>query len=68
VSYDKFSKGVNNLVGTNNFVSFQYEFQKSEAPDGYDLVATLKENEVTTFLKLGLHYDDLYKSAGLVNF
>lgn len=68
VSYDKFSKGVNNLVGTMNFESFQYEFQKSEAPDGYNLLAVVKENELTTYLKLGIHYDDLYKSAGLVNF
>ncbi|MGM5469320.1 patatin-like phospholipase family protein [Flavobacteriaceae bacterium LMO-SS05] len=68
VSYDNFSKGVNNLVATNNFDSFQYEFQKSEAIEGYDLVATLKEAEITTFLRLGIHYDDLYKSSGMVNF
>ncbi len=68
VRYDNFSKGVNNLVATNNFDSFQYEFQKSKDIEGYDLVATLKENEITTFLKFGIHYDDLYKSAGLVNF
>ena len=68
VSYDQFSKGVNNLVATNNFDSFQYEFQKTHYLEGYDFVATLKESEITTFLKLGLHYDDLYKSAGLVNF
>jgi NTE family protein len=68
VSYDDFSKGVNNLVATNNFNSFQYEFVKSDGQEGYDLVATVKENEITTFLKLGIHYDDLYKSAGLVNF
>ena len=68
VSYDQFSKGVNNLVATNNFDSFQYEFHKSQNMEGYNLVAILKESEITTFLKLGLHYDDLYKSAGLVNF
>lgn len=68
VSYDKFSKGVNNLIATNNFDSFQFEFQKSKGVQGYDLKATLNESEVTTFLKLGLHYDNLYKSAGLVNF
>jgi NTE family protein len=68
VSYDDFSKGVNNLVATNNFDSFQYEFKKSDSQEGYDLVAMIKENEITTFLKLGIHYDDLYKSAGLVNF
>ncbi|RIA08402.1 NTE family protein [Flavobacteriaceae bacterium MAR_2010_72] len=69
VSYDEFSKGVNNLIATNNFDSFQYEFKKSNDDDeGYDLIATVTENETTTFLKLGLHYDELYKSAALVNF
>jgi len=67
VSYDEFNKGVNSLVATNNFDSFQYEFHKSQNIEGYDLVAKLKESEITTFLKLGVHYDDLYKSAGLVN-
>ena len=68
VSYNKFSEGVNNLVATNNFDSFQYEFKKSKEAEGYDLVANIKESEVTTFLKFGIHYDDLYKSAGLINF
>jgi NTE family protein len=67
VSYDYFNKGVNNLVATNNFKSFQYEFKKVNDGKSYNLIADLMENEVTTFLKLGLHYDDLYKSAALVN-
>ncbi|MCB0446469.1 MAG: patatin, partial [Gelidibacter sp.] len=29
---------------------------------------TLTENQITALIKLGLHYDDLYKSAALVNF
>jgi len=65
VSYHQFNKGVNNLVATNNFDSFLYQFKPSD--DGYDLVANVKESEVTTHLKLGLHYDDLYKSAALIN-
>src|SRR5690606_41617674 len=28
---------------------------------------TLKESSTTTFFKLGVHYDDLYKSGGLIN-
>ncbi|MDG5490459.1 patatin-like phospholipase family protein [Psychroserpens sp. SPM9] len=67
VSYADFDKGVNNLVATNNFDAFQYNFVKSKDKEGYDFSAKLKENTVTTFLKLGLHYDDLYKSAALVN-
>lgn len=67
VSYLDFNRGVNNIVATNNFDAFQYEFQKSKDGEGYDMLATLTESEITTFLKLALHYDDLYKSAALVN-
>ncbi|MBR9845200.1 MAG: patatin [Algicola sp.] len=67
VSYEDFNRGVNNLIATNNFDAFKYQFKKSKDKKGYDLHATLTENEITTFLKLGLHYDDLYKSAALVN-
>ena len=68
VSYEDFDRGINNLVATNNFDTFKYQFKKSEGKEGYDLYASLIENEITTFLKLGLHYDDLYKSSALVNF
>ena len=67
VNYIDFNRGVNNLVATNNFDTFQYEFHKTKGKEGYDLEATLKENEITTLLKFGIHYDDLYKSAALVN-
>lgn len=67
VSYVDFNRGVNNLVATNNFDIFQYEFHKTPGRKGYDLEATLQETEVKTFLKFGIHYDDLYKSAALVN-
>lgn len=67
LDFKDFYKGVNNLVATNNFDSFQYQFSKSQYSDGYDLIATVKETNITTFLKLGLHYDALYKSAALVN-
>lgn len=67
IAFKEFYKGINNLVATNNFDAFQYQFSKSKYSDGYDLTATVKETNITTFLKLGLHYDDLYKSAALVN-
>ena len=65
VSYEYFNKGVNNLVATHNFDSFLYQFQPNV--EGYDLIANVKESDVETFLKLGVHYDDLYKSAALIN-
>ena len=67
VSYVDFNRGVNNLVATNNFDIFQYKFYKSKGKKGYDLEANIKENEIKTLLKFGIHYDDLYKSAALVN-
>ncbi|MGV8815189.1 MAG: patatin-like phospholipase family protein [Gelidibacter sp.] len=68
VSYHDFNRGANNLIATNNFTTFYYEFRKTNTPHVFDLVATVSESEITSFLKLGLHYDDLYKSAALINF
>jgi NTE family protein len=65
VSYDHFSKGINNIVATQNFDSFLYDFKPND--DGYDLIVYLKESTNKTFLKFGVHYDDLYKSAALIN-
>ncbi|MEZ4801795.1 MAG: patatin-like phospholipase family protein [Gelidibacter sp.] len=67
VSYQDFDRGVSNLVATNNFDVFQYQLRESKYQKGYDLEASLVENQIRTLLKLGIHYDDLYKSAALVN-
>ena len=66
MSYKDFKKGFNNLMATNNFNTFRYELQQ-EDNGAYDLTGTISEKETTTFLKFGLHYDDLYKSAVLGN-
>jgi NTE family protein len=68
LSYVDFNEGINNLVATNNFDTFQYELQKADDGESYNMTATIKESKITTFIKLGIHYDDLYKSAALVNF
>ena len=65
ISYDDFSKGINNIVATHNFDSFLYDFEPNQ--DGYDLIAIVKESKNTSFLKFGIHYDGLYKSAALIN-
>jgi NTE family protein len=67
ISYIDFNEGINNLVATNNFDTFQYELQKVEGGERYNMTATIKESKIKTFIKLGIHYDDLYKSAALVN-
>lgn len=66
IAYKDLFEGTNNIVGTNNFDSFFYEL-KPEQGNAYKLVTKVTETKKTTFLKLGLHYDDLYKSAILAN-
>jgi len=68
VTYKNFNKGVNNLIATNSFDYFQYEFKKAHGKEGYNFISQLTETEITTYIKLGIHYDELYKSAALVNF
>jgi NTE family protein len=67
VSYIHFTSGVNNIVATHSFDKFIYKLSRSNAQNGYDLNIKVIENKNAAFIKLGLHYDDLYKSAALIN-
>jgi NTE family protein len=65
ITYDDLKTGINNLNATQNFSTISYCLQPNDNNDDLDLV--LKENPTQTYLKLGLHYDGLYKSAILLN-
>ena len=65
ISYRDLKNGLNKLNATQNFSSISYNL--NELDNGDDLHLTLTESKNKTFLKFGLHYDDLYKSAILVN-
>ncbi len=65
VSHKKFIKGIEALSATDNFESIQYKFISKD--DGVKVEIKLVENEVSTFIKFGAHYDDLYKTGILVN-
>lgn len=65
ITYDDLKTGINNLNATQNFSTISYCLQPNGEKDDLDLV--LKETPTQTFLKLGLHYDGLYKSAVLLN-
>ncbi|WP_439151007.1 patatin-like phospholipase family protein [Winogradskyella sp.] len=67
ISFTKFRKGINNLIATNNFDTFRYYLEPNSEDSGYKLKGDIRESETTIFLKLGVHYDDLYKSALLAN-
>lgn len=65
ISYDDLRLGMDNVAATQNFSGIGYTIENNEGHD--DLCVELTENPNTTFLKLGLHYDGLYKSAILLN-
>ncbi|MDH3323455.1 MAG: patatin-like phospholipase family protein, partial [Flavobacteriaceae bacterium] len=66
ISHDKFVKGINALTATGNFENILYRFVKVEG--GLKVEFELIENEVSSFLQFGAHYDDLYKTGILINF
>jgi len=66
VSYDDFYNGINNLTATENFDKIGHRLQKVD--DEFVLHVELKESSSTQSLRLALHYDDLYRTAALINF
>lgn len=67
ISFDKLFKGIDRLSATNNFTNIQNKVFL--APDGNscNIVFNVKESPVDTFVQLGLHHDDLYKTGVLLN-
>lgn len=64
-SYDDLLTGINNINATDNFSAISYTLNANKKE--VDLDITLRENETKTYLKFGLHYDNLFKSGVLVN-
>ena len=65
IDYSDLRVGFDNLSATQNFKSITYTIDKNENQE--DLNINLVESPQTTFLKFGLHFDGLFKSALLVN-
>ena len=65
ISYTDLHSGINNLNATQNFSSINYRLLKEGKND--DLIIGLKENPIKTYFKVGIHYDDLFKSSALIN-
>lgn len=63
--YDDLLKGINNINATKNFSAISYSLEANK--EDVDLNINLKENATKTYLKFGLHYDNLFKSGVLVN-
>lgn len=58
-------EGINKLSATGNFNRINYNI--SAKADSYNLELQLEESQNKTFLRLALHYDNLYKSGALIN-
>lgn len=65
IPFEKLELGISNLAATGNFKTIKYELVTGA--EGEDLILKLKENPYKTLLRMAIHYDDLYKSAALVN-
>jgi NTE family protein len=65
ITYEDLKIGINNINATQNFSRISYTLESKENED--ELKLSLTENPTKTFLKFGLHYDGLYKSAVLAN-
>lgn len=65
ITYEDLKKGINNINATQNFSLISYTLEPFK--DGDELNLNLTENPSKTFLKFGIHYDGLYKSAILAN-
>ena len=66
ISFDQLSEGLSNLMATNNFHSISHQIRHTDEGEHIDFF--LKENPQRTFLKFGVHYDNLLKTGFLMNY
>ena len=66
ICYEDLKFGIDNLTATQNFSTINYSLEQNKS-GGDDLKLSLTENAIKTYLKFGLHYDDLYKTGILAN-
>lgn len=64
-SFEKLSQGMNNLAATDNFNAIRYQLATDASTT--DMTLNLNEKPNKLYLKAGAHYDDLFKSAALMN-
>ncbi len=64
-TYEDIKNGVNNLQATNNFSKINYELIPNEY--GVELAVEVQESTTRNYLRFSLHYDELLRSAALVN-
>lgn len=66
ISYVRLNEGINNLSATGNFQDINYRMVET-AEGKHKLYFELIESDSRNLLRLGAHYDDLYRTAALIN-
>jgi len=66
ISYEDFSEGINNLSATGNFQDINYRLIEDENNEN-TLLLQLRESRSSMMLRFAAHYDDLFRTAALVN-
>lgn len=66
VTYKDFSEGINNLSATGNFQDINYKFIEDDNNQN-TLLLQLRESRSSMMLRFAVHYDDLFRTAALVN-
>ncbi len=66
-NFQDLSIGLNNLSATGNFDRINYRLIPQKKEGDYLLAMQMQESENKMLLRLALHYDELYRSAALIN-
>ncbi|WP_368662463.1 patatin-like phospholipase family protein [Zobellia laminariae] len=67
-TFSRVHQGISNLMATGNFHTIHYKLQDNEDSDEQEMILDLDENKSKSFIRLGAHYDNLYKTAAILNY
>ncbi|MBZ9728235.1 patatin-like phospholipase family protein [Salegentibacter sp. JZCK2] len=67
-TFEDLNRGINNLSATGNFNKVNYRLIPNNDDGLYTLAMKMEESENKSLLRLGLHYDELYKIGALINY
>lgn len=66
ISFQDLNEGIDNLMATNKFHTVHHQIRYTDEGDHIDFL--LRENPERTFVKFGLHYDNLFKTGFIMNY
>lgn len=66
VTHQYFTEGINNLSATGNFQDINYRFIEDDDKEN-TLLLQLRESNSSMMLRFAAHYDNLFRTAALVN-